>query len=657
MSNTYYVTTPIYYVNDVPHVGHAYTTIAADVLTRARRLQGHKVFFLTGTDEHGQNISRAAREKGMAEQEYCDTIAARFKSLFERYDLRYDDFIRTTEDRHIRGALKLWSRLQGAKTPQGRDAIYRAKYAGWYCPRCEAFKTEEDVLQPGNLCKDHKLPCEWTEEENFFFRLSDYSDWLRGEITSGRLQIDPEGRRNEVLSVLDQGLQDFSASRAHVKWGIPVPEDPSHVFYVWVDALSNYITALGYADEAALYKTFWEGDGERFHLVGKEIIRFHCLYWPAILRAAGLPVPTRIFAHGHLTKNGAKLSKSTGNVIDPEALVAQWGPDPVRYFLMREGSFGQDWDFTETAFVGRYNSDLANDLGNLGSRTMTMVRNYCGAKVPPRPSSPSEAAPGFEAVFQGNAESMTAEVFAKYEACDFAGALSLVWSWIGQLNQRIAQVEPWVLAKDPARRAELDSFLYRWLEALRIVALMTSPVMPRAAERIYKMMGEEWRTPGPGDLRWGALEPGRSLGTIEPVFPRIEKEKKVSETPNPPAAPATTPAAAAVPTADGLIDISEFARIELKVAKIVAAEKIEGAKKLLKLQVDLGTEQRQIVAGIAEAYAPEALVGRTIAVVANLKPAKLRGVESQGMLLAASVGDKPVLCTFDQDVPPGTKIK
>jgi methionyl-tRNA synthetase len=390
--------------------------------------------------------------------------------------------------------------------------------------------------------------------------------------------------------------------------------------------------------------------------MGKEIIRFHCLYWPAMLHAAGLPVPSRIFAHGHLTKDGKKLSKSTGNVIDPEALVAQWGPDPVRYFLLREGSFGQDWDFTESAFVGRYNSDLANDLGNLGSRTLTMVRNYCGGTIPARPAPSTDASAGFEAVFQTGVESMAAEVFGKYEACDFAGALSLVWSWIGQLNQRIAQVEPWVLAKDPARRGELDAVLYRWLEALRIVTLMASPVIPRAAARIYKMMGLEWRAPGPADLRWGLLEPGTALGTIEPVFPRIEKETKVSDTPNPPAAPG--PAAASVPApADGLIDITEFGRVELKVAKIIAAEKIEGAKKLLKLQVDLGTEQRQIVAGIAEAYAPETLVGRTIAVVANLKPAKLRGVESQGMLLAASIGDKPVLCTFDQEVPPGTKIK
>jgi len=648
MSERYYVTTPIYYVNDVPHVGHAYTTIAADVLTRARRLQGHKVFFLTGTDEHGQNISQAAQKHGMPEQQYTDSVAAKFRELWGRLGIRYDDFIRTTEDRHKRGVLRLWGRLKEAIGPDGQPVIYRGKYSGWYCPRCEAFKLEDDVVQPGNLCTVHKLPCEWTEEENLFFRLSAYGDWLKDEITSGRLRIDPEARRNEVLAVIRQGLQDSSVTRAHVKWGIPVPGEEGYVFYVWIEALSNYITALGYGDDKPEFKTFWVDADERFHLMGKEIIRFHCLYWPAILHAARLPVPDRVFAHGWLTKDGAKISKTTGNVIDTDALIRQYGVDPVRYFFLREGSFGQDWDFTEAAFLGRYNSDLANDLGNLASRVLTMVSNYCGGKTPPRVDRQKGAID--ESHSKHLLEKLSADV-------DFGNFLQEVWRDIGSENQEIVKFEPWVVAKDPARREELEAFLYHRLEFLRQIAVLVSAVMPTAAERIFKMMGIEPHPLGPKDLQWGALEAGRALGTIEPVFPRIEKkEKKVSDTPNPPAVPA--PAAAPAPAAvDGLVDISEFARIELKVAKIVAAEKIEGAKKLLKLQVDLGTEQRQIVAGIAEAYAPETLVGRTIAVVANLKPAKLRGVESQGMLLAASVGDKPVLCTFDQDVPPGTKIK
>ena len=435
---------------------------------------------------------------------------------------------------------------------------------------------------------------------------------------------------------------------ARVKWGIPVPDEAGHVFYVWMDALSNYVTALGFADAAPEYRTFWQAADERLHLIGKEIIRFHCLYWPAILHAARLPVPDRVFAHGWLTKDGAKISKTTGNVIDTDALIRQYGVDPVRYFFLREGSFGQDWDFTEAAFLGRYNSDLANDLGNLASRVLTMVSNYCGGKTPPRVDRQKGAID--ESHSKHLLEKLSADV-------DFGNFLQEVWRDIGSENQEIVKFEPWVVAKDPARREELEAFLYHRLEFLRQIAVLVSAVMPTAAERIFKMMGIEPHPLGPKDLQWGALEAGRALGTIEPVFPRIEKkEKKVSDTPNPPAVPA--PAAAPAPAAvDGLVDISEFARIELKVAKIVAAEKIEGAKKLLKLQVDLGTEQRQIVAGIAEAYAPETLVGRTIAVVANLKPAKLRGVESQGMLLAASVGDKPVLCTFDQDVPPGTKIK
>ncbi len=383
---TLFLTTPIYYVNDVPHVGHAYTTIAADTLTRARRLAGHDVFFLTGTDEHGQNIERIAREKGISEQEHCDRISAAFRALWERYDIRYDRFIRTTEEVHRRGVLKLWERLRAAKTPDGRDAVYLGKYSGWYCPRCEGFKDEEELRQPGNVCPDHERSCEWTEEENFFFRLSAYEGWLRETIESDRLHIRPESRRNEILGVIQQGLKDFSVSRARVKWGIPVPEQPDHVLYVWVDALSNYVTALGFADDAADYRHYWVGGDERLHLIGKDIIRFHCLYWPAMLHAAGVPVPTREFAQGFITRDGRKLSKTTGNVIDPVALVERLGPDAARYFLLREAPYGADWDFTEPAFVTRYNADLANDLGNLVSRALTMVARYCDGKVPARPA-------------------------------------------------------------------------------------------------------------------------------------------------------------------------------------------------------------------------------------------------------------------------------
>ncbi len=665
MTTRAYHTTPIYYVNSSPHVGHAYTTLAADALTRARRLLGQEVFFLTGTDEHGQNIERIARERGIGEQQHCDEYAARFRALWQTLDVRYDDFIRTTDERHVRGVLALWQRLTAATGPDGQKAIYRGTYAGWYCPRCEGFKDEEDLRQPGHVCPDHELPCEWTEEQNFFFRLSAYAGWLEDEIRSGRLKVEPEARRNELLAVIGQGLRDFSVSRARVKWGIPVPEQPDHVLYVWVDALSNYVTALGLADDGPRYREFWAGGGERLHLMGKDIIRFHCLYWPALLQAAGLPRPTRIAAHGFITKNGRKLSKTTGNVIDPEALAAEYGPDAVRYFLLREGTYGQDWDFTDQAFVTRFNADLANDYGNLVSRALTMVGKYCGGRVPARPPAPGGAAEAFEQRLQAGAGHFTGPVLQRYEALDFSGALAETWSWIAQLNQRIVAVEPWVLARDASRKGELEAFLYRLLEGIRLATALVSPVMPRAAGRVLGMLGLERREPQPADLAWGALEPGAPLGAVEPLFPRLEKEKNVSDqndkpvaAPVPAPAPAAAPAPAPAPEAGSAqVTIDDFGKLDLRVARVVAAERIPKADKLLKLQVDLGSEQRQVVAGIAEAYAPEQLVGRQVVLVANLKPAKLRGVESQGMVLAASLDGKAVLCGFDSDVPPGTRVK
>jgi len=677
---TTFHSTPIYYVNDVPHPGHAYTTVAADTLARARRLRGGDVFFLTGTDEHGQNIERIAREKGMDAQAYCDMIAARFKELWAKLDITYDRFIRTTDAIHVEGFLALWAKLKEAQTPQG-PAVYRGTYAGWYCARCEEFKDEDELKEPGHLCAIHERPAEWTEEQNYFFRLSAYAPWLQDEIKSVRLCIEPEGRRNEVLAVLKQGLKDVSISRARVKWGIPVPEEPSHVFYVWMDALANYITALGSATRAPEYVKYWEQADERMHFVGKEIVRFHCLYWPAMLHAAGLPVPTRVFAHGWLTRDGRKLSKTTGNTIDPDSLIAQFGVDAFRYFFLREGSFGQDWDYTDEAMVKRYNSDLANDLGNLVSRALTMAARYGEGKVAARPASLDAADRGLETRFQSakidyddSGPALLEEVFERYEALDYAGALSILWSWVGQLNQRIVAEAPWEMAKDPQRRGELHAFLYRLLEAIRLIAVLVWPVMPRAARRIFVMLGLPDQDPGPEALVWGALRPGQKLGEIQPLFPRIEvgapaarasnpkekeKEKTVPETPKEPlvaaaAKPETTPAAT---PAASTVDIAEFAKIELRAAQVVAAEKVPGSRKLLRLEVDLGDEKRQIVSGIADAYAPESLVGRKIVLVANLKPAKVMGVESNGMLLAASVDGRAVICTFDADVPLGAKVK
>ena len=470
-----------------------------------------------------------------------------------------------------------------------------------------------------------------------------------------------------------------------MKWGIPVPDDPGHVFYVWMDALANYITALGFGEadprSREPYRRYWEEAGERFHLVGKEIIRFHCLYWPAMLKAAGLPVPTRLFAHGHLTKNGKKLSKTTGNMIDPEALLAQWGPDAFRYFFLREGSFGQDWDFTDAAMVKRYNSDLANDLGNLVSRALTMATRYGEGKIPARPASLDRGDLGLEVRFQSekmdyedSGHALLDSVLDRYEALDYAGALALVWSWVGQLNQRIVAEAPWEMAKDPERRGELHAFLYRLLEAIRLLAVLCWPVMPRASRRVFVMLGLPDADPVPTDLELGPARPrARRWARSSPLFPRIET------TPRGPRPLRAVPAAQGeavvrthasrrrtrphVETTPGRsprgrpIDISEFAKIELRAAKVLSAEKIAGSRKLLKLQVDLGDEKRQIVSGIADAYTPESLVGKTIVLVSNLKAAKLMGVESNGMVLAGSVDGKAVLCTFDADVPLGTKVR
>ena len=693
---TLFHTTPIYYVNDVPHAGHAYCTIACDALARARRLHGDQVFFLTGTDEHGQNIERIAREKGVHEQDYCDQISGVFRALWDSLDIRYDGFIRTTDEIHKAGVLKLWERLRVAKTPDGQDAVYRGKYAGWYCPRCEAFKTDDEMKQPGNICPDHERPCEWTEEENFFFRLSAYQTVLDDLIRSDKMRIAPESRKNEVLAVMKQGLQDFSISRARVKWGIQIPDDPSHVFYVWVDALSNYITAIGYADDAPEFQKFWGPEAERMHVIGKEIIRFHCLYWPGLLIAAGLLPPSRVFAHGWMTKDGKKLSKSTGNIIDTRVLADQYGVDAVRYYFLRETSFGQDWDFSEIGLAQRYNSDLANDFGNLVSRSLTMISKYCDGKIP---AWVDQEPSGFLLFPQLHDET----VFRQYDSLNFSAALNEIWGHIGEANQAIVKFAPWNVAKDPGRTAELNAFLYRLAERVRLVALLASPVIPSSAEKVLDMLGIPLGTKARTSTEFGLLQEGQPLGPITPLFPRIDIKKAPVAQEKPPTvndetkpqAPTSAPpppatqgnVIASSPQPDGpssnviariqsvsdgtkqpppttttppepeLVGIEAFGALDLRTAKVTAAEKIKGSKKLLKLQLDVGGVPRQIVSGIAEAYEPEQLVGRTIIVIANLKPAKLMGVESHGMLLAATVDGKAVLAGFEKEVPTGTRVK
>ncbi|MSP12272.1 MAG: methionine--tRNA ligase [Chloroflexi bacterium] len=475
----FYVTSPIYYVNDVPHIGHAYTTIAADTLARYHRLKGDATYFLTGTDEHGQNIARAADRHGETVEDYTDRIAAKFKALWSQLDISYDDFIRTTEPRHIEGALKFWEKLLAS------GDVYRDTYAGWYCQFCEAFYDESELL-PGNLDPVHKRPAEWVEESNYFFRLSAYQTRLQHLIENTGF-VQPETRRREILGVLRQGLRDFSISRQHVRWGIPIPGSPDEVFYVWVDALSNYITALDYAHDSELYHKFWPGN----HLVGKDIIRFHCLYWPAMLMAAGEPIPEQVFAHGYITKDGEKLSKTTGNIIDPVALTEEWGADPVRYFFMKQ-PFGSDWNYTDEAFIRAYNADLADQLGNLLNRTVSMVMRYYAGQVP---------APGLEepvdTVLVDVARGLRLQVDHAMEHFAPHEAIGAIWELVSAANKYVDDTEPWNLAK--ARKeageagkqadARLATVLYNLVESLRLIAIYISPLMPTKARGLTEQLG------------------------------------------------------------------------------------------------------------------------------------------------------------------------
>jgi methionyl-tRNA synthetase len=662
VARKYYLTTPIYYVNDQPHIGHTYTTVVADVIARFHRMIGHEVHFLTGTDEHGQKIERAAQTKGLKPIELADQVVERFRGLWRTLGISNDDFIRTTEDRHRRGVEKLYQKILAA------GDIYKDKYSGWYCVSDETFYPESQIVD--GKCPDQGHKVEWTEEESYFFRLSKYQEPLLKHYRENPGFIHPETRRNEVVAFVESGLRDLSISRSSFSWGIPLPGDPQHVLYVWFDALSNYITALGYGGDRKLYSRFWPAD---LHLVGKDILRFHAVYWPAFLMAAGEPLPKRVVAHGWWLRDAAKISKSRGGVVDPLPLVEAFGVDPLRYFLMREMVFGQDANYSDEAFIERVNTDLANDLGNLLSRTLKMIEDYCGGRIPRTDPRFREDEP-----LKAAAKDSAAALVKGFEELDFSTGLARVWSFIGLLNRFIVQNEPWKLSQDPGRRWALDSVLYTVAEGLRIVGVLVAPVMPRSATELWKRLGLG-SNPGAASLQhvtWGELKPGIAIARGESLFPRIDKAAYLKDaetrretrmdTPQPtaPQPPAAAPAIPSAPAPQAAaagpaeIAIDDFARVDLRTAKIVAAEKVQGADKLLKLTVDIGTETRTIVAGIAARYSPESLVGRTIVVVANLKPARLRGVVSQGMLLAASdAGGQPYILTTEEPVPPGWKVK
>lgn len=670
---TFYITTPIYYPSNKLHIGHAYTTVAADAMARYKRLRGYEVMYLTGTDEHGQKIERRAKEEGKSPQAFVDEIVGWIQELWRKLDISYDDFIRTTEPRHKKAVQKIFQRL----VEQGD--IYQADYEGLYCTPCESFWTERQA--EGGLCPDCGRPVERVREKSYFFRMSKYADRLLAYYEENPEFIQPESRKNEMINnFLKPGLEDLCVSRTTFDWGIPVPGDPDHVIYVWIDALSNYITALGYLSddprEREKFERFWPAD---VHVVGKEIVRFHTIYWPIMLMALGLPLPRKVFGHGWLLTPQGKMSKSKGNVIDPNLLIDRYGSDAIRYFLLREIPFGADGVFTPEALIQRLNFDLANDLGNLLNRTLPLIERYCDGRVP-EPGSPEGP--------DGELRRLAAETVSRVEEAmdrmEFSSALAAVWQLLGRANKYIDETAPWALFKD-GRADRGNTVLYHLAEVIRIASILLQPFLTKAPAEIWRRLGLEAgpHTAWDSAKAFGTLPPGLRVYKGEPLFPRLDLEEEVraideatgalhrgeSEAAGE-GASATSGASpsgrAPVQTVvngdaggaeSGLIGIEVFQRVDLRVGRVVAAERIEKADKLLKLQVDLGDEVRQVVSGIAPYFKPEDLIGRRVIVVANLKPVKLRGVESHGMILAASEGDRLVLATVSDDIPPGTKVK
>ena len=642
----FFLTTAIDYVNSRPHLGTAYEKIAADVIARYKRLCGFETHFLMGNDEHSQNVYRSAKEQGLSPLEYCDRMEVEFTRTWRHLDVSFDDFIRTTEPRHRTGVTEIVKRIHDA------GDIYEGSYEGWYCEGCEAFKQEKDLVD--GKCPLHPTTAlQWIKEKNYFFRLSKYQEALAAHFAAHPEFLHPEGRRNEILRLIEGGLEDISVSRAGQAWGIPLPFDPSSVVYVWFDALVNYASAVGLGDDEARFGKWWPAD---LHVIGKDITRFHTVIWPAMLMSAKLPLPKQVFGHGFLTLNGQRMSKSLGTTVDPIEAAGRHGVDPLRLYLVKEISFGGDGDFSWDRFDERYNVDLANNLGNLVSRVAAMAEKYRDARL--APAGP----PGRLAEI---ARTSVADYRTSMDALALEGGSAAVFRLIDAANEYIAATEPWALARDPARARELSQVLFDLAESLRIVAILLLPIMPRAAAEILRRVGETGTQIRLSDAEW-RNDGERLIAKGDAMWPRSDtpqRSTRVDEVKNPAPPTPATPAPAAPPApsaspADSKITIDDFMKVDLRTAKVLTAEKVPNSRKLIKLTIDAGTEQRTLVAGIAEAYEPETLVGRTIVVVFNLKPAKLMGIESNGMVLAASPdGGKPTLVAFDQEIPPGTRVR
>ena len=639
---TYYITTPIYYVNDVPHIGHAYTTIIADAISRYKKMTGKKVYFLTGTDEHGQKIEKSAQEKGIKPIELADKVVKRFKSLWEELNISYDYFIRTTEKRHEKGVQELFQKLKD------KGEIYKGEYKGYYCVSCENFLSEDVPLEKEGhkICPDCGKKAGRVSEKCYFFRLSAYQDKLLDLYEKNPNFVRPKSRMNEIRSFVEKGLKDLSITRSTVKWGISVPDDPEQSIYVWFDALNNYLTGIGYGWDSELYQTYWPPD---FHLIGKDILRFHAVYWPAFLMAGDFPLPKTVYGHGWWLKDKTKMSKSRGNVLDPQIILKSFGTDPLRYFLLREIPIGLDGNFSHEGFIHRCNSDLANDLGNLAQRTLTMIRKYFDGNIPSPGEEQSE-----DISLRKRFDVLKSRVTEYYDNYSINKALEEIWTYVSSVNKYLADNEPWSLAKDETKKERLARILYQSACSLRGISYLLYPVMPESAQKIWNFLGEEKKIEQESidELAFFNYKASHEIKKPKPIFPRVDLKDFLKE---------EQKAAQDKPKKEGKmsqISFNEFKKMDLRVAEILKAEKVEGTRKLVKLEADIGDEKRQMVAGIADTYEPDELVGKKLVVIANLEPATIHGIESQAMLLAGVKEDgTAVIPFFAEDIPTGSKVQ